>query len=171
MIQVSNVTTMPLNPAASARCTRLAARSRSVGVYSWKKPGVSPNSAATCSIGSTDAVEAIIGTPVRAAARAVARSPCPSCAHKPITPTGAISSGDGSVIPNSSTETSRSLAPTNIRGINPQLSKAVTFTRWVCSLPEPPATYDHIPGDMAACALASSSAKDIGSDGKMPDRP
>ena len=31
-IQVSSVTTMPLNPAASARCTKLAARSRSVGV-------------------------------------------------------------------------------------------------------------------------------------------
>ena len=30
--QVSRVTTMPLKPAASARCTRLAANSRSVGV-------------------------------------------------------------------------------------------------------------------------------------------
>ena len=99
---------MPLKPAASARCTRLAAKSRSVGVYSWKKPGVSANSAATSSIGSTVSVEATIGTPVRAAARAVARSPCPSWAHNPITPMGAMNTGDGSVSPNSSTDRSRS---------------------------------------------------------------
>src|ERR1043165_6113768 len=61
---------MPLYPAFSARCTRLAARSLSVGVYSWKKPGVSPNSAATSSSGSSVRVDTISGTPVRAAARA-----------------------------------------------------------------------------------------------------
>src|ERR1043165_7824667 len=68
--QVASVTTMPRKPAASARETRLAARSRSVGVYSWKKPGVSPNRAATSSIGSAESVEAIMGTPVAAAAPA-----------------------------------------------------------------------------------------------------
>ena len=86
---------MPLKPAASARCTRLAARSRSVGVYSWKNPGVSPNSAATSSSGSAVSVDSTIGTPVRAAARAVARSPWPSWAHNPMTPIGAMNIGDG----------------------------------------------------------------------------
>ena len=86
---------------------------------------MSPNSAATSSIGSTDSVDAIIGTPVRAAARAVARSPWPSCAHRPITPIGAMNSGVGSFIPNSSTDRSRRAAPTNIRGISPQLSNAL----------------------------------------------
>ena len=109
---------MPLYPAASARWTRLAARSRSVGVYSWKKPGVSPNSAAMSSIGSSVSVEMTIGTPVRAAARAVARSPWPSCAHKPMTPIGAMNTGDGSVRPNSSTDRSRSRCALNIRGIS-----------------------------------------------------
>ena len=116
-------------------------------------------------------VEAIIGTPVRAAARAVARSPCPSCAHRAMTPTGAIIAGDGRLSPRNSTDKSRSAAPTNMRGISPQLSKAVTLTRWVRSSPAPPATYDHIDGGIAACALASSSANDMGSDGRTPDRP
>ena len=78
--------------------------------------------------------------PVRAAASAVARSPCPSWAHRPITPMGAISSGDGSFIPNSSTDRSRRVAPTNIRGIRPHWANALTLARWVCSLPAPPAT-------------------------------
>ena len=59
--------------------------------------------------GSAVSVDTAIGTPVRAAARAVARSPWPSCAQMPITPTGAMKSGDGSVIPNRSTERSRSV--------------------------------------------------------------
>ena len=99
-----------------------------------------PNCAATSSSGSTDSVEAIIGTPVRAAAAAVARSPCPSWAHRPITPMGAINTGDGSLIPNSSTDRSRWVAPTNIRGIRPHCRNALTLARWVCSLPAPPAT-------------------------------
>ena len=74
-------------------------------------------------------------------------------------------------MPNRFTDRSRSFAPTNIRGISPQSSNAVTLTRWVRSSPEPPATYDHNDGDIAACALASSSAKDMGSDGRTPDRP
>ena len=61
-----------------------------------------------------------MGTPVRAAAAAVARSPCPSWAHIPITPMGAMSKGDGSVIPNRPTDRSRWAAPTNIRGTRPQ---------------------------------------------------
>ena len=91
-------------------------------------------------MGSTDRVEAIIGTPVRAAAAAVARSPCPSWAHRPITPMGAMNSGEGRVIPNSSTDRSRCTAPTNIRGITPQRRNALTLARWVCSPPAPPAT-------------------------------
>ena len=91
-------------------------------------------------MGSTDRVEATIGTPVRAAAAAVARSPCPSWAHRPITPMGAMNSGEGSVIPNSSTDMSRFAAPTNIRGTTPHRRKALTLARWVCSLPAPPAT-------------------------------
>ena len=83
---------------------------------------------------------AIIGTPVRAEACAVARSPWPSWAHRPMTPTGAMRIGEGSVIPKRSTDRSRSLAPTNIRGIRPQPSKAVTLTRCVRSSPAPPAT-------------------------------
>ena len=81
-----------------------------------------------------------MGTPVRAAAAAVARSPCPSWAHRPITPMGAINRGDGSLIPNSSTDRSRWVAPTNIRGIRPHCRNALTLARWVCSLPAPPAT-------------------------------
>jgi hypothetical protein len=68
---------------------------------------------------STLNVEAIIGTPVRAEAAAAARSPCPSWAQRPITPIGAISSGEGSVNPNSSTDRSRLVAPANMRGIRP----------------------------------------------------
>ncbi|PQM45445.1 hypothetical protein C1Y40_04408 [Mycobacterium talmoniae] len=145
-------------PATSARCTKLAARSRSFGVYSWKNPGVSPNSAATSSNGSAVSVDTIIGTPVAAAARAVARSPWPSWPQMPITPIGARNTGDGSRIPNNSTDRSRSAAPMNIRGISPQRSNAVTLARWVRSSPAPPATYDHTDGGIAACALASRSA-------------
>src|SRR5262245_47832110 len=47
---------------------------------------------------SADSVEAIIGTPVSAAARAVVRTPCPSRSHKPITPTGHKKSGVGSLM-------------------------------------------------------------------------
>ncbi len=101
---------------------------------------MSPNAAATSSIGSTVRVEATIGTPVPAAARAVARSPWPSWQHSPITPTGAMNSGDGSVRPNSSTDRSRLVAPTNILGISPHRAKAATFARWVASSPAPPAT-------------------------------
>ncbi len=119
---------------------------------------MSPNSAATCSIGSAVIVEATIGTPVRAAARAVARSPWASCEQIPMTPTGAMKSGDGNVIPNSSTVRSRSLAPTSILGISPQRSNAVRLVRWVCSSPAPPATYDQIDGGMATSALASHPA-------------
>ena len=142
--QVSRVTTIPLNPAASARRTRLAASSRSVGVYSWKKPGVSPNRAATSSMGSWERVEAIIGTPVRAAASAVARSPCRSCEHRPTTPTGAIISGEGRRTPHRSTPVSRSAAPTNMRGYRPQRWKAVALAFWVCSSPAPPATSQRV---------------------------
>ena len=91
-------------------------------------------------MGSAENVEAIIGTPVRAAAAAVARSPCPSWAHRPITPIGAMSSGEGNVIPNSPTDRSRSAVPTNMRGIRPHSWKALALARWVCSLPAPPAT-------------------------------
>src|SRR5450631_1992940 len=38
-------------------------------------------------------VEATIGTPVDTAARAVARSPWPPCAHSPMTPIGAMNTG------------------------------------------------------------------------------
>lgn len=139
-IQVSSVTMMPLKPAASARCTRLAARSRSFGVYSWKKPGVAPNSAATSSIGSAVRVETTIGTPVAAAARAAVRSPRPSWAQMPMTPIGAMNTGDGKVRPNICTERSRSAAPTNMRGIRPQRSNASRLARCVRSSPAPPAT-------------------------------
>lgn len=132
---------------------------------------MSPNSAATSSIGSSVSVEAIIGTPVRAAARAVARSPCPSWAQRPITPTGAMNSGDGNVVPNSSTDRSRRAAPTIMRGTSPQSRKAVTLASWVYSSPAPPATYDHSEGGSAARAFVSSSAKVIGSVGRTPKSP
>lgn len=162
---------MALNPAFSARCTRLSASSRSVGVYSWKKPGVEPNSAATSSKGSTVSVEATIGTPVRAAALAVARSPCPSWAHSPMTPIGAMNSGDGKVIPNSSTDRSRRAAPTNILGYSPQRSKADALARWVRSSPAPPATYDHREGPSAASARDASSSYVNGKRGTTPPSP
>ena len=162
---------MPLKPAASARCTKLAASSRSLGVYSWKNPGVSPKAAPMSSIGSTDNVEATIGTPVRAAARAVARSPWPSWAQMPMTPIGAMKRGDGRVIPNRSTDRSRSAAPTNMRGMRPHRSKTSQLARWVRSSPAPPATYDQTEGGSAVAALASNCAKAIGRDGTTPARP
>ena len=81
------------HPAASARRTKLSHTSRSFGGYSWNQPGVSPSAAATSSSGSSISVDATIGTPVSAEARAVARSPWPSSAHSAITPTGASISG------------------------------------------------------------------------------
>ena len=59
----------------------------------------------------------------------------------------------------------------SIRGISPQPSKARTFARWVRSFPAPPATYDHISGDMHSSACRSSSAYDIGSAGRLPLSP
>ena len=132
---------------------------------------MSPSSAATCSIGSTDSVEATIGTPVWAAALAVARSPCPSCAHRPMTPIGAAKTGEGSVIPNSSTDRSRSAAPTNILGTSPHRANAPTLARCVRSSPAPPQTYDHTDGGSTASALASSSSKLIGKRGITPPSP
>jgi hypothetical protein len=44
------------------------------------------------------------------------------------------------VVPNSSTDRSRSVFARSIRGMTPQLSKAVRLLRWVCSSPAPPAT-------------------------------
>ncbi len=121
--------------------------------------------------GSAVSVEAIIGTPVRAAARAVARSPCPSWAQRPMTPTGAMNSGEGSVMPKRSTDRSRCAAPTIMRGTSPHLRKAAALASWVCSSPAPPATYDHSEGDSADRAFDSSSAKVIGSAGTVPKRP
>ena len=51
-----------------------------------------------------------------------------------------MNNGEGSVSPNSSTDRSRRVAPTSIRGISPQRENAVTFARWVLSSPAPPAT-------------------------------
>ena len=68
---------------------------------------------------SAESVDAIIGTPVTAAACAVATSPCPSVAHNPITPIGLMKIGVGRCMPNSSTERSRCAAPTNMRGTMP----------------------------------------------------
>jgi len=142
-----------------------------VGQYSWKNPGVSPYSAATSSIGSSLRVEATIGTPVAAAARAVARSPWPSWVQMPITPIGDRNTGLGNAIPNRSTDMLRSVRARSIRGTRPQWSNAVRLLRCVCSSPAPPATYDQVPGGMASSARRSSSANDIGSDGTTPDRP
>ena len=89
----------------------------------------------------------------------------------PITPIGAMNTGEGKLSPNNSTDRSRSLAPTNMRGISPHCSKAATLTRWVRSSPAPPATYDQTDGGSAALALASNSANAIGYDGSTPDRP
>ena len=152
-VRVSTVTTIASYPAASARCTKLSHNSRSWGGYSWNHPGVSPSSAATSSIGSSVSVDAIIGMPVVAAARAVTRSPCPSGSQRAITPTGANINGVGNVRPNSSTDRSRSAAPTSIRGISAHRSNASTLARCVRSLPAPPATYDH------TCVLIASSAR------------
>jgi hypothetical protein len=116
-------------------------------------------------------VEATIGTPVAAAALAVARSPCPSGSHSAITPTGAISSGVGSRRSNSCTDRSRSAAPTSIRGISPHQSNASTLTHWVRSSPAPPATYDHSSGESVCSARRSRSAQDIGSSGRTPWSP
>ena len=75
------------------------------------------------------------------------------------------------VVPNSSTDRSRSVVARSIRGTTPQWSKAVRLLRWVCSSPAPPATYDHVPGGSASSARRSSSANDIGSEGTTPESP
>jgi hypothetical protein len=72
-----------------------------------------------------------------ATATAVPRSPWPPCAQMPITPMGAVSSGDGSVMPNSSTDMSRRDALTNPRD-RPHRPKASTLACWVCSVAAPP---------------------------------
>ncbi len=108
-----------LEARSSARRTRLSASSGRSGMYSWKNPGVSPNPRPPPPSGRLDSVEATIGTPAAAAASAVARSPCPSWAHSPMTPIGARNTGVGSRRPNRSTDRSRWLAPTSIRGIRP----------------------------------------------------
>ncbi len=131
---------MPLKPAASARCTRLAAILRSGGVYSWKNAGVSPSSAARSSIGSADSVPTKNGTPVRTEARAHSMSPCPSGSHTPMTPMGAMNIGDSNLMPNNSTDISRCSGAIPMRGYNPQRLKASQLARWVCSSPAPPAT-------------------------------
>jgi hypothetical protein len=132
---------------------------------------VSPNSAATPSNGSWLSVEASIGTPVVAAARAAAKSPWPSWVQIPITPIGARKIGVGRRVPNSSTERSRSRSARNIRGTSPQWSNAVRLLRWVCSSPAPPETYDRVSGGNASSARRSNSANDIGSQGTTPESP
>jgi hypothetical protein len=89
----------------------------------------------------------------------------------PSTPIGARKIGDGRVSPNRSTDRSRSVAPTNIRGYRPQRSNAVTLARWVCSSPAPPATYDHTHDGIACSARAASSSKVIGNRGSTPVSP
>ncbi len=169
--QVSSVTTSAFAPAASARCTRLSASATSVGVYSWKSQASPPDAAATSSSRSSLNVLATIGTPVSAAALAVARSPCRSGAAMPTTPTGAMNTGEGSACPKSSTPSERSVAPTSIRGTRPQWPKASTFARCVRSSPAPPAMYDQVPGALAASAAASSASAAIGYAGSLPCSP
>jgi hypothetical protein len=103
--------------------------------------------------------------------RAVARSPWLSWAHGPITPTGAMNSGEGRRRPNRSTDRSRSFAPTSIRGTRPHRPNAATLVRWVPSSPAPPATYERMAAGSAARAGASSSAYVIGSRGTTPRSP
>ncbi len=79
------------------------------------------------------------GTPVAADASAAWTSPCWSGVTRPSTPTGAIISGEVSVVPNSSTEVSRSAVARSIRGTSAHWSKAATLARWVDSVPLPPA--------------------------------
>ena len=112
-----------------------------------------------------------MGTPVSAAARATARSPCPSGAHNPMTPIGLMKIGDGSGMPKSSMDKSRCWAPTNMRGTMPQPSKAAAFASCVRSLPLPPATYESTLAGSAACACAAKSSKRIGKRGRSLRRP
>ena len=159
---------MPLKPHASARCTRLAAISRSGGVYSWKYAGVSPSSAARSSIGSDVSVPTKKGTPVRTEARTQAMSPCPSWATTPMTPMGAMKIGDGKRIPNNSTDMSRCSGAIPMRGYRPHRLKASQLARWVCSSPAPPATYPSTFGVIAADAFASNSSNLMGYWGWWP---
>ena len=82
-----------------------------------------------------------------------------------------MNNGEGSLIPNRSTDKSREVAPTIIRGTSPHCRNAETLARWVDSSPAPPATYDSTDGDNVACARASSTSKAIGMVGSTPDSP
>ena len=108
-------------------------------------------------------VDAIIGTPVAAAARAVTRSPWPSGSQSPITPTGASISGVGSARAEQlDREVALGRADQHPRH-SPQRWNASTLARCVCSSPAPPATYDHSSSVITSSARRSSSANDIGS--------
>jgi hypothetical protein len=85
-------------------------------------------------------VVTVSGTPLSAAARAAAMSPCPSLVASPVIPIGAMNSGEEKLIPNSSTDKSRTRVSTIIRGIMPQSAKALALRRWVASSPHPPWT-------------------------------
>ncbi len=83
-------------------------------------------------------VLATIGTPIVAAARAVASSPSGWTTF--CTPIGASSSGAGIAVPSSSTERSRSATSRSIRGTIRRRSKASRLARIVCSAPAPAKT-------------------------------
>jgi hypothetical protein len=85
-------------------------------------------------------VDAHSGTRVSAAACAAARSPCESGVHRPVTPIGAMKSGEASGVPNRSAERSRCALSTIIRGTMPQCAKALALRRCVSSSPQPPWT-------------------------------
>jgi hypothetical protein len=135
VIHVSSVTTMPLNPAASARLTRLSARSRSVGMYNWKKPGVAPNPGGRffhrihVQGGGDHRHAGACRRPCRREVTVAIQGAQPDHAYRRHEQRrGQCQAGH------------RRVALTSIRGISPHRANAATFARCVLSSPAPPAT-------------------------------
>ncbi len=112
--------------------------SGSFGQYSWNQRGPGPDAAATSSMLVEEAVDITIGSPSPAAAFAVARS-ASGCTID-CTPTGASTTGAGSVSPSTVVDSSRSVASVSMRGTIAQRSNASRLALLVAPDPAPPAT-------------------------------
>jgi len=132
---MSTVNTRVVTPAACARSSALRMKPRSRSMYSWNHIG-RRIAGATSSIGQTDTVDRVNGTPRLSAARAACTSP--RRAYMPVRPTGASATGIASFSPNSSVSRPRSAMSRSTRWRSAMSARSDTLRRSVCSAYAPP---------------------------------
>ncbi len=124
-------------PAASARFTSSAVRSRSRWTYSWNQRRPPEAASATSSMVREDRVDRTSTDPTAAEARAVATSPSGSA--RPCSAVGATRTGSDTTCPSTVVAFERDETSTSTRGRRTYRENAARFSRMVHSSSAPPA--------------------------------